>query len=246
MAHDVQKDYGRGNNSVVDGWASLGNHGKHPSNCHRDLRKWGRSIGIHLEPAEVMTPVRNLKDHGTVQVPHSVLYPHEVFATIWEAGPAVFQHVFLGPAGKAGLREFWRKQEGEEWVRQHPGFTSYGARRGRAIPFGVHADKGQHIKKDKILTISWGGVMSVAPTVWSKLLFTVVPDETLIPQVTDERLYSVLVWSCHWLSIGRYPPTDHDGTPWPHGSRRAANAGKLLAGHGVHNARPPRGDHEKP
>ena len=100
----------------------------------------------------------------------------------------------------------------------------------RAIPFGVHGDKGQHIKKDKLLAISWGSVLCMAPTIWSKILFAVIPDEILIPGVSDERLYAVLVWSAHWLLLGVWPPVDHDGKPWPHGSRRHCNAGKKLAG----------------
>ena len=144
---------------------------------------------------------------------------------------ALLRYMFC-PNGEAELREFWHEQRGEEWVLKHPAFTEFHWDKSVSIPMGIHADKGQHIKKDKILVIAWGSVMCRAPTVWSKVLYTVVPDEVLIPRETDERLYAVLVWSFQWLLRGTWPPTDHDGNPWPAGSRRALNgeAQRPLAG----------------
>ena len=229
IAGDIVADYGAGRQARVDGWASLGKQGQHKGNCHRDLRRWAGSFGLDLEIGKVSTPVKNLFDQGTVNVDHCVLYPHEVFAAAWEQGLPVFKHMFC-PNGEAELREFWHEQRDHEWVQRHPAFSQLNADKGFSVPMGIHADKGQHIKKYKILVMAWGSVMCRAPTVWSKILYTVVPDEILIPRETDERLYAALVWSFQWLMHGLWPPTDHDGNAWPRGSRRAFNSGKPLAG----------------
>ena len=232
MASSVVADYGRGQ-PFVDGWASLGAHGRRKGNCHRDLRKWAKTFDIDLDFGFVKTPVRNLRDHGTIEVDHAILYPHEVFAAAWEKGENVFKQLFC-PGGHDELIHFWRTQRDHPWVKEHPGFCEFQHDRRWCCPLGVHADKGQHIKRDKILAISWGGIMCRKATDWSRILFTIIPDEILIPGVTDERVYSALTWSFQWLLRGEWPPTDHDGNPWPYGSRRYLNgiAAKPLAGEG--------------
>ena len=93
LAGDVVADFGRGTQPHVDGWASLGNFGKHKNNCHRDLRRWARSFGLDLDLGSVKVQVRNLRDHGTVEVEHDVLYPHEVFAAAWEQSEDAFKYI---------------------------------------------------------------------------------------------------------------------------------------------------------
>ena len=70
----------------------------------------------------------------------------------------------------------------------------------------------------------------MTPTIHSKILFTIVPDGILLPGITDARLYAVFVWSTYFLMKGVWPSVDHDGKPWPAGTRRAINAGRPLAG----------------
>eukprot|EP00973_Karenia_brevis_P057924 8063453-Karenia_brevis.AAC.1 len=82
---------------------------------------------------------------------HKVLLPHEVFSAIYHHNPDLFQKAFVGDKGTAGLQEFWDSED-QEWVSKHPGFhQEKPLPRCYAIPGGFHADKGQHIKRDKIL-----------------------------------------------------------------------------------------------
>jgi len=81
-----------------------------------------------------------------------------------------------------------------------------------------------------MLTISWGSVASRSETLWSKILFTVVPEELLIKGVTDEMLYEILVWSLELIHKGVWPEKDHEGKPWQKGTRRQIMAGRRLAG----------------
>jgi hypothetical protein len=134
---------------------------------------------------------KRLSDHGDEVSRHQVLYPLEVFAAAYSAGDACFAVTFLGEGGEAGLEAFWDAQRDHEWVRDHPGFAHCDAR--YAIPLGVHADKGAHVARDKLLCISFGSLMSRASTSLSKYLFTVVPDELIAKGKTEEELYAILV-----------------------------------------------------
>ena len=227
-ALDVLADYGSRNDDVTS-WASLGNFGKAPQNVHRDLLAWSRKNGVDLETAKVRVTCRNIHDHGTQSKLHDIIYPHEMFAAIWESGFDNFRHVFLGPDGSSGLVNFWERQSDADWVISHPGLQG-DWNPAHVIPLGVHGDKGRHIARDKILNIAWGSVMSTAPTIWSKLLYTILPDDLDVKFKTTEELYAVLVWSFQYLQLGRWPETDHMGKPWAYGTRRNAVAGKPLAG----------------
>jgi hypothetical protein len=178
---------------AVSGVAALGGHGHSSQNSHRDFLRYTSSLGLHLEPYIVDVERRRLHDHGTALQQHHVVLPHELFAAAWSAGDAIFAKTFLGDDGQAGLREFWTRQRHLDWVKQHPGFADFGCEYHTSIPVGVHADKGQHISRDKILNIAWGSCMSTAPTAFSKNLFTIVPEDLLAKGKTDEQLYAVLV-----------------------------------------------------
>ena len=125
-----------------------------------------------------------------------------MFAAIYESGPQAFQHMIVGGDGEEGLRRFWGHEQDKAWVREHPGFKQFGHNPSTCVPIGVHADKGQHISRDKILNIAWGSTIARSPTVYSKFMFTVVPDELIIKGKTDEELYAVLVWSLSFLIRG--------------------------------------------
>jgi hypothetical protein len=170
----------------------------------------------------------NLKDHGTHNGQHAVLLPHEVFASLYTVQD-VFSKVCIGPHPD-DLVTYWARQASQPWVQNHPAFKDHHLPFQYAVPIGVHADKGQHISRDKVLNIAWGSCTSMEPTIWSKMLFTVCPDELLVKGVTDEQLYSVLVWSLHVMLLGKWPEQDHLGRPWPHGGRRWCMKGKPLSG----------------
>eukprot|EP00959_Pyramimonas_sp_CCMP1952_P091880 1923329-Pyramimonas_sp.AAC.1 len=98
------------------------------------------------------------------------------------------------------------------------------------MPIGVHADKGQHIARDKLLNVAWGSTTSRAPTQFAKFLFTVLPDDLMMKGVGDEELYAIPAWSLNVMVSGKHPGVDHNGGPWPPLSRRSLLAGSDLAG----------------
>lgn len=68
------------------------------------------------------------------------------------------------------------------------------------------------------------------PSWESRCLFTVLPLEDVIPDVTMAPVYETLVWSMRVLASGVHPAVDHQGRPFPPKSRRAAVAGQQLCG----------------
>ena len=188
----IVADYGdRGD--VVSVLASLGARGEQQQNVHRDFVRWCSSSGeLFLSPVDVYVTCKSTENHGTCVKPHKVLYPHEVFATAYSAGDAMFNMVFKGEE-PGGLDMFWKNHEHAEWVVKHPAFAEHKLNKSVCIPIGFHADKGQHVKRDKILTIGWNSVMSRAATSYAKHLLTVIPDDVLLPGVTDEQVFAVFV-----------------------------------------------------
>eukprot|EP00959_Pyramimonas_sp_CCMP1952_P123332 2578492-Pyramimonas_sp.AAC.1 len=83
-----------------------------------------------------------------------------------------------------------------------------------------------------MLAMSWGSIMSTTTTIWRVWLYTVLPDELAIAHTSAEQLHAAFVWSCEVMLRGVYPDADHEGKPWPMGSRREELAGKLIAGSG--------------
>ncbi len=143
---------------------------------------------------------------------------------------ANFAKCLLGPSGQAALLDYWDRQKDEEWVKEHPAFKTHNLDPAYCVPMGMHADKGQHVKRDKLLETSWGGALSPEDTEWTSQHYAGIPDDIIVKHVTDEELYAYFVWSFHWMLLGVWPDVDPFGEPWPEGSRRALMAGQRLAG----------------
>ena len=205
---------------LVSEIARTGTSGKHASNTLRDLlRKCGPNL---LEPDFVSITVKSIHDHGTLTTAWPVLHPHEVFAAVSNQLPdAAFNKIFLGPDGEVGLEDFWERNRDKPWVVNHPGFNEAGPPpTNRCVPMYVHADAGQHIKRDKILCISYGSCMTIMHTLLGLLLFTIMQYDLLVPGVTDEQLYAVLIWSFYYLMLGIHPWRNHDGKEFKRGAHR--------------------------
>eukprot|EP00973_Karenia_brevis_P065865 9153911-Karenia_brevis.AAC.1 len=130
------------------------------------------------------------QDGGSTEKPHTIILPHETVAGIYTASETYFHEAFVGADGSC--KEYWDHVGCQQWAKSHPGWEVPNATPEFAIPMGVHADKGQHIKRDKILTISYGSTVTRAPTRKSKYLYTILPDELSIKLVSEEILYSIL------------------------------------------------------
>jgi hypothetical protein len=155
-AGDIVADYGDHGDQVSE-IASLAARGKQPSHAHRDLVRFADRLGaLDLQITNVRVQYKKDGDHGFTQANHPVIYPHELFAEMYLQDRAIFDYVFVGPGGLPDIAAYWNHQP-QAWVADHPGLT--GRQRQDCIALGIHADKGSHINRDQILTISWGNVI---------------------------------------------------------------------------------------
>lgn len=199
-------------------------------NVGRDYLRWIASVGKNLQLKHIDLPVKYFDKHGTTTVKQAVLPPHTVFATAYDVLPERgFQEVFLGKPGD--IQEFWEKQKEQKWVVEHPGFRQERPLPvDKAVPLYVHCDWGQHINEDKVLVMSWGSSLSWAPVCLALFLFTLLPYNIMIANVSDIILHRVLNWSFAALSKGEHPWTDWDGSDFVENSKEWIMRGKRLAG----------------
>ena len=226
-ARDIVSVYGH-SNEMLSSWASLAS-----GHSQRDLLRWSRSFGLDIDPVVARITHRELRDNTSAIKDHAVLYPHEIIHAVYTRNREQFNKSFLGPGCDENVQAFWDHHSESNWVKMHPAFKDLEIDPSTAIPLGFHSDKGQHIKKDKILTMSWNSVLSVEVTEWSKWLFTILPDDLTVAGVSAEELHAIFVWCMHILLHGVFPERDHAGVPFGARSWRSSMAGKPIAGRGV-------------
>ena len=74
--------------------ANIGSHGAHPQNCERDLEMHMRPSPVKSILKDIQLPMLNPFQVVTVVTP--MLYPHELFATIYKHHPSMFLRRLCG------------------------------------------------------------------------------------------------------------------------------------------------------
>ena len=62
----------------------------------------------------------------------------------------------------------------------------------------------------------------------SKILLTSIFNDSRVPD-SESEIWRILLWSLHWLYIGKWPPVDHNFQNWPASSSQSKIAGSDLA-----------------
>ena len=205
-------------------------------NTARDFKRWCKSSALAV--SHIITTQKRIDRVGFHETNHAVLWPFDVVGAAFDILPREdFQKMMFGPNGVSGVHEFWEKQKNSQFVKQHPGFQKSEKRSigpptfTEAAPIHIHADWGQHINQDKILVCSWGSSLCKLITKLGLFLFTILPANLCVPEVTEGEIYRALVWAMGWMALGIYP--DHDYVtkkPFKEGTRRAILAGRYFAG----------------
>eukprot|EP00973_Karenia_brevis_P046141 6395039-Karenia_brevis.AAC.1 len=76
-AANIVQEYKVPSNDLVQGLATLGTKGKYPEHAHRDLLNLMKTSPCKLRPGHIWCTYKNMLEHGTVDVRHSVIWPHE-------------------------------------------------------------------------------------------------------------------------------------------------------------------------
>ena len=156
---------------------------------------------------------------------HPVLLPHEYFNALYECQTPAQWAESIG--SQKQLSEFWAHEQHKPWVVHHPGLPLRDV--GHSIPAAFHGDDVAVQKNEKVCVLQWSSLLSRTISWNSRFLYTVLPYQSLVPDVTLPALLQVLVWSFGWLMVGEFPPTDPWGNKWEC-RRRQKLAGKRLAG----------------
>ena len=201
----------------------------HGRNVNRDIRrglKRGRKLtGMDLEALAVKVTMRKSRSTGTEQETQYVILPHELLhhmhkcgGKAWEDGMAV-----------GGIEQFWRHERGLPWCALHPALQRPDLLQ-FTIPFGMHGDEVVDQKSGKVLVLQWNSVLSRAPSMKSRWVFTIIDHRRMHGRVTLWELMVIFVWSMNVAAVGVFPNTDYLGKPWPAKSWRSTMSGQPIAG----------------
>lgn len=213
--------------------ASIGASGAQPNNCHRDLV--ANLVDLHISSilhrfaVVYMVPGQLLK---AINMSHTVLLPHHLFATIYEKYPSAFKHHILG-GDVANVGRFWRAMSEHPSMVNHPMHEKRDRTFSKAIPISLHGDgvsvsgRGRSWSRS-VDVYSWQSMLASGETLCTNFLIYILYAQ-LISKESLNRFWKVLTWSLYWLFIGRWPRRDVDGNEWPAGSADHERAGKHLA-----------------
>ena len=134
--------------------------------------------------------------------------------------------------GEGCLESFWRETAANDpdFYRAHP-VPQVIEDPAHCVPLGIYGDDSGLFVAQKFLVLLWGSVATAGKTLDSKLFFCAVSYLYLVPGKSLEMVYRVFHWSLTWLSLGEFPPFDHQGrwfcdSYYPH---RAKLAGKRIS-----------------
>ena len=153
-----------------------------------------------------------------------MLWPHELFAGLWEHHPQAFQKLVLG-GGPDVIKDFWKEMPPREGMMGAPAW------RERCIPIALHGDgvavasvRGKGVRT--VDALSWSSLLGTGPTKVTTFLIWFAYNHLAKKQgmlATWPGFWKQLCKSLRALWEGKWPQTDENGNPHP-------RAGQFLAG----------------
>lgn len=190
---------------AVQQWASLGNQAKHRANLERDLHVWLRNMwGVELELSYMPLTVNNLNGEGQVEIMHPYVEPYLLFHEMENASEQQFRRSCLGSdAAACSPRQFWSHcaKVKPDWFCRHP-VRLMPERWDDVIPIRTHGDGARFCKASKLLIVSTSSALSRGNSWDTRFLYTVVPDELMVPNVTIQQVHKRLAKSVNCLLSG--------------------------------------------
>ena len=147
---------------------------------------------------------------------HSVLLPHELFATLYAGSRELFDRIFCGELGN--LEKYWEgaARAGGSWFELHPVVESQ-PNPALRIPIGIHGDDAGAFHNRKFLVLSWGSVAVELATIESRLLFAILDLDECVrddADITLQTVYKIFKWSLNALATGLHPHNDWNDVPF--------------------------------
>lgn len=189
-----------GGSDVLNMLSSLGTDAKWSSNTERDFHSWlSGSYGMKLKPYLLPLPLELKKRLGVEALDVPILFPHELFGAVYDAGPEQFKKTMLGPDGAAGVRIFWERSKDESWFQR----ISPAKRRklNSTVPMYIHVD-GAQVGKNQNMEVdiySVSSALSQGDAYDTKLLCAIVPTvfmpTTEIKKLVNSQMASMFGFS---------------------------------------------------
>ena len=186
---------------------------------------------LPVQPYVVDVPMINDGDLGHKNVPVAIVLPHEIFAAAYAKGPTVFRALFLSSAASAS--QFWDHARCfcTDWYNTiMTYFVGFEFLMSYIIPLTFHIDGVKLFGGGESgCCYSWQ-TFAIKGSSLLRQLFAIVPEHLMVPGVTEEFLIKIWSWSLRAMMEGKWPECDHLGNPWPPGTFRCKQSGKILAG----------------
>ena len=214
----------------------------HGTHAERSLHQWAMTQSWRqLVPQAYRFSCPKMRLGAVVLDEHYCILPHELFSSLGQRAPRVFEQLFGTPHDRERfwgemqrtleeMPEGYRKSEHRRWLESDPTTACPSAR--QRIPMGMHGDAGEMQGGEKVMVVSWGGLCLRGSTLDTRLLFTCLKhsDEVQKGHQTLYRCFKVLAWSFGALAAGKHPACDEEGVPFTpsHCPDRAAIAGTPL------------------
>ena len=145
--------------------------------------------------------------HGFCMSQTSTIWPHELFAGLWEHNQQAFQTFILG-GGVEVVQRFWARMPPRPAMQDRPQWQR------KCIPLALHGDgvaitniRGKASKS--MDTLSWSSLLSTAPTKYSVFLIWVC-----FAHMAKTRGFST-TWTMFWKRLSKSLLALWQGT-WPH------------------------------
>ncbi len=207
--------------------ASLGQSGRNPNNCHKDLLAFVDHMSSVPAPVPFRLPFK------VADSSQNIMLPHVLFSAMHANYGKAFEKTMLGNCPEQ-LPKFWQA------VRNHPSFQSHpllseknAGWQSRCIPLSLHGDgvpiSGIGKVWAKLMTsYSWSSMLGSGNTSECQNYIWSVTDACATKETT-EQFFSILKWSFNCLYEGKWPEKDYKGNTFPQGTQDAARAGCWLA-----------------
>jgi hypothetical protein len=191
--------------------AQIGCSGKHPQNSDRDLREILVEPMFHKAASTIEMPLKDPKTPNGVRTQsQTVLWPHLVFATLFNHYRDAFNERFLGGAADGSiLTKFWNAVKGSSLYQGHP-ITKRADHKQRAVPISLFGDgvpvKGVGKSWGTSSTVySFSGLLnSKGFSILAQILIFFFMDQLTLEESSD-IFWDQLMWSFQWLEMGRHP-----------------------------------------
>ena len=169
-----------------------------------------------------------------------LVYPHEIFAALFQFHPAAFLACMLGGAVDR-TSSFWSSMKKHPSWALHPELHDP-AIAAKAVPITIHGDGVPVTGVGKpwsrsVEIISWKSLLSSGSTLMSTFLIFMFHKLLCCKTAghnTMDTFWRHVVWSLSWLQKGKWPTEDADGIRFsassPEGKRARENGGLLAGG----------------